>query len=130
MIALNKYQLAEREIRLLYFRYKDLSIAKLMKTPLISDIDSYLKKWSRKISAVRVNEDNLKNEIAEHNKTASQKEIITIYKEYLKLIFRTVVTVNVLSINAMADRICSKIVDGVDKYYYNHYYCEEREYDY
>lgn len=123
MIELNKYQQAEREITLIYFRYKDMSMAKLKKSNLVSDIDAYLKKWSKKISVAKVNKDSLNEKISAIKETnnLSQKEIVSIYREHLDIIFRTSIAINALIINQKAEKICSKILDGVEIYYHNHY---------
>lgn len=123
MIEPNKYQLAEREITLIYFRYDGLSIEELMKSNLVSDIDAYLKKWSKKICVTKENRRDLNEKIRAIKRTndSSQEDIVSVYREYLDIIFRTSIAINALSINQMADKICSKIVDGIEMYYHNHY---------
>ena len=82
MIKLNKYQLAEKEMRLIYYRYKGLSKAKLKKSFLISDIDAYLNKWSRRINLLENIKKGLNEKISAANEsgTASQENIISIYR--------------------------------------------------
>ena len=124
MIKLNKYQLAEKEMRLIYHRYKGLSKAKLKKSFLISDIDAYLNKWSRRINLLENIKKGLNEKISAANEsgTASQEDIISIYREYLDTIFRIVVTINVLNMNQRGNKICSKIDKGIEKYCDNHDY--------
>lgn len=124
MIELNKYQLAEKEMRLIYYRYKGLSKAKLNNSLLVSDIDAYLKKWSGKIILIKDIKKDLNERVIAVNESeaASQEDVVSIYRECLDKIFRIVVTINVLNMDKQGKQICSKIDKGIIKYCNNHDY--------
>lgn len=121
MIALNKYQLAEMEIRLIYFRYQDLNDTELKQSKLISDMEDFLEKWCNKIPSLKKTRKYLYDELKSSKDAEDDKEKLDIYKNYIEYIFTELYTINALSIDEKATRISSKIVDGIEKYCYNHY---------
>lgn len=121
MIALSKYQLAEMEIRLIYFRYQDLNDTELKQSKLISDMEDFLKKWCNKIPNLKKTRKCLYDELKSSKDAEDDKEKLDIYKNYIEYIFTELYTINALSIDEKATRISSKIVDGIEKYCYNHY---------
>lgn len=124
MIELTKYQLAENEIRMLFLQYKELTVDELKDSNLISDIDAYLKKWSRKIPSLGGIKKDLKEELSaiEGNEETKTEDIISIYIKYLNGLHVQLTTISVLIMNKRITRISSQIEKGLESYYYNHYY--------
>lgn len=121
MIAFNKYQLAEMEIRLIYFRYNDLTFCELKKSNIILETEEFLKKWCREIPSLRKTRKCLKDELRLNGAAKDEKEKLNIYKNYVEYIFTEIYTINLLRTDKKATKITSKIVEGIEKYYYNHY---------
>lgn len=116
---LGSYLLAEMEIRILTNMYYELTTAELKKSNVIKDIDEYFKRWCPKIPMFRKLRKYLHNEIVEEN--YDEDDTLTAYRNYLEVIFTAVYTVNDVKRQIRAERISSKIVDGIQEYYDNHY---------
>lgn len=116
---LGNYLLAEMEIRILLYMYYEMTAAELKKTNVIKDVDDYFKKWCSKIPMFKKLRKYLHNEIAEEN--YGEDDILNAYRNYLEVIYGTIYTINDVKRQIKAERISSKIVDGVQEYYDNHY---------
>ena len=121
MIAFDKYQQAKMEIWLIYFRYNGLKFRELRKSNIILETDEFLKKWCYEIPSLRKTRRCLKSELKSNEAAKSEKEKLNIYKNYLEYIFTELYTINLLRTEKKATKITSKIIEGMEKYYYNHY---------
>lgn len=124
MIKLTKYQLAENEIRMLFFQYNELSVEELKNSNLISDIDAYLRKWCHKIPVLGNIKKDMREEISaiKEKKGTNSEDIISIYVKYLNGLNNQMAAISVLIMNERITRISSQIEKGIESYYYNHYY--------
>jgi hypothetical protein len=115
----NKYGLAEYDIRIIFFKYYELTTDDLKKYDIIKAIEDYFKKWCRKIPTFRDLRKNLHEQIK--NKDYSEKDILNIYRDYIEFIYTEAYALNKFNRDKSTVRISSKIVGGIQKYYDHHY---------